>query len=218
MNGNPKLGRSVAAWLKFGYYEIASLIAVSVMFWLCSLPLFTIGAALLAVFELLEEIYRGTAPSSERGRMRYFGRRVRANVVRGLPISVVTIFAFANTSLYFAIGWSGRAHYYVLGGLVGLYLCLFVVVSVSRTSNIMIQDQEQLRTAARSTGETWVRYTDYTIVQSILTVLVVLLSVAVLPAVVLLLPGALGLLEVICYEELSGADPRRELDRYTVSP
>lgn len=210
----PNLGRSIAVWIKIGYYEITSLITLSIVSWIAALPLVTSGAVIFALFDVIGDIYCGTAPNSERERLRRFGRSLQTNFIQGLPLSIVLIFIFINTYMYFAIGWFGRDFYYLLGGLVGFYLCLLVITFTSRLVNIVLYEGEKWRNAFRSIWRTWMKDIDYTVLQFIMSALVLLISFVFFPAVFLLLPGFLTLLELIFYEELNGENPQKRLVRY----
>lgn len=207
------LKEPVVTLLKVGYYEITSIIVLSGLFWLFVAPLFTIGAALLALFDVIEGIYENSVPRTERGRIRYFVSSFRANIRRGLPLSAIILFIFANTAWYFAIVSSGRARYYVVGGLAGIYACLLVVLFSLRVAYIAVHSDADWRTAARRAGLSWTSNGSFTALQILITTFGILASIA-FPISLLLLPSGLALLELVFYLETTGTDPRTVLARY----
>lgn len=208
------LKRPLVALTKVGYHEIVSVVTLSVVFWLASLPLITVGAALIALFDVVGSVYHDGAPRGERERLAEFGRSLRRNLVRGLPLTVPILFVLANTALYLFIVVSDRGLQYAVGSLLGLYFCLFVTALSFRTANIMTRARSSWRTAVRRAVRSWTTHAHFTVLQLVLVVLAVLVSIAIPLSFLLLLPAGLALFELAFYEEIDATDPRSVLSRY----
>ena len=212
----PSIRRSVIALVKLGYYEMTSIVALSVLFWLVSLPLLSVGGAILALFDVLSSVYTGTGPTGERDRMSSYLQSVRRNVIRGLPLSGVILFVVFNTYWYFAIGLWGRATQFLLGGIFSVYVILIGIVSMLRLVNIERQTEVAPRQAIRLTATSWRQHTHFMILQSSVVGVIMGISVVFPAAVLCILPAGLTLFEVAAYEELTGTDPGTMLARYGV--
>lgn len=208
------LKRPLVVLAKVGYQEITSVIVISAVFWLLTIPVVTIGAALLALFEVMGAIYNDGTPSTEQARIKQFVRSVRRNLVKGIPLTLLVLFILVNTGWYFLIAVSERGSYLVIGGLVGIYACLLVLMFSSRVANIMISDGIDWGPAIRQAGASWRTRPHYTVLQVSIAAIAVIASIAFPIALLLLLPGGLALFELIFYDEMSGTNPRTVLARY----
>ena len=213
-NSRHSVKRPLVVLAKVGYHEITTVIAISVVFWLFTLPVVTIGATLLALLDVMGDVYHDGSPRTERGRVRRFAVSVRANLVRGLPLTVLVLFVFVNTVWYFAIVLSEPGSYYLVGGLVGVYALLVAFLFSFRLANVAVRTGADWRSAARRAGTGWLRNPHFSVLQISVATIMILVSVAFPVALLLALPGWLALFELVSYEELFGSDPRTVLARY----
>lgn len=208
------LKRPLVALLKVGYHEITSILVLSGVFWLSLIPVVTIGAALLALSDVVGGIYRKGTPRSEWDRIRRFTRSFRENLVPGLPLSVFVLFVFSNTVAYFLILLSDRAPYYLIGGLIGVYACILATMIAFRVSHIMVCREAGWRIAARRAVRSWKDHAHFTVLQLAIIAPVLVISLLLPVSILLVLPAGLSLFELVFYKELTGTDPRTALVRY----
>lgn len=212
---SPSVRRAFLVAVKFLYYEMVSVIALSALFWLVSIPVLTLGGSLLALFETVSAIYSGSGPRQEVPRIRYFLRAARRNIKRGLPLTAGLLFVPFNTYWYFQIGLSSQHdQMYLLGGIAGLYLFLIVVVFVLRTANVATRTGSELREAVELAARSFARRPYFAIFHTSAAVLAMLGGLFFLIALLFVVPASLALFEIVSYEEMTGGNPGVALKRY----
>jgi uncharacterized membrane protein YesL len=199
---------SIAAFGRIAYSDLLTLAIVSVLATLASLPLATIGAALLALVETVTVVVTGEGrggPTKERQRIRFFVESFRANLRRGLPYSLVLL-GTVLTAGYYVLGASGGSGLFLVGALLGLYAVVIVLAWLLRTASVTIRSTTDVSfvDAAREGAYLGLEYPWYTALQLITVGTILLFAFPFPPAYVLLVPGLLALLEVVAFEETAG--------------
>ncbi|MFB6188657.1 MAG: hypothetical protein ABEI57_02125, partial [Halapricum sp.] len=200
----------LSALLRIGYSDLVTLVVTSLLTTLLAIPLVTLGGALLALEDTLTTIVtaegRTSAPQSERARIGYFWDSFRANLTRGVPYSVLLVLVSFTAVWYVSIAFSTGSSAFLLGSVVGLYAVVIVTVWVLRAMSLVVRADEapRFRTAMRDGWYSLLEELSFTALQAIVAATFVLISLWLWAAIPLLLPGALVLLEIVSYEELSG--------------
>ncbi len=205
---------SIKVWLKLLYYEMASLILLSIAFWVVSAPVVTFGAAVLAMFDIVRGIYDGDEPRGERRRLRRFFSSVKVHLADGLILSLLITFVVINTAWYFSIALSGANIRFIVGGLLGLYALFLLAVFICRTVNFHVVRNVDWWTSLRSAASTWAAQPTLTVLQVTIVTIAVLVTVLIPLALVLIIPAAITLFEFVYYDELAGNNPQVVLTRY----
>ncbi|WP_117594529.1 hypothetical protein [Haloprofundus halophilus] len=209
---------AVSAFGRATYSDLVTVVALSVAASLASLPLVTLGAALLALVETMTDVVEGEAAGrrvSERARLAAFRESFRRNLRRGLPLSLLAIAVVATTYAYSTIALTVRQPAFLLGALAGLYAVVIVVVVLFRAASLVARAPEEPRTelstttALRDAAYHLLETPSFSVLQSCFAALLLGLCVSLGIAVVLLLPGWLALLEVVAFEETTGEGAER---------
>lgn len=202
------LAGSIAAFGRIAYSDLMTLVIVSVLATILSLPLITIGAALLALVETITTVVTGEGrggPTKERQRVRCFLESFRANLRYGVPYSIVLAGTLV-TAGYYALGSTSGSGLFLIGALLGLYVIVITLAWLLRTASIAIRASNSVSfiDAAREGAYLGLEYPWYTALQLVTVGGILLIVFLFPPAYVLLVPGLLALLEVITFEETAG--------------
>jgi hypothetical protein len=191
------------------YGDLVTVIATSVAFVLASLPIVTIGAALLALVETWTEVVtrRDTgAPPSERGRVRLFASSYRRHLRDGVPYSLLFVVVVGLTAVYAAFGVAQRSGVFVVAAIVGGYLVVIATVWSLRAASVQTREDHPIgvRVAFERAGLTLVDRPAFAVVLSTIAAVVLVGGAALRVTFPLLVPGILAVLEVIAFEEHLG--------------
>lgn len=199
---------SVAAFSRIAYSDLLTLAIASVLATIVSLPLVSIGAAILALVETVTVVVTGEGrggPTTERQRIRLFFESFRENLRRGLPYSVALLGTVVAAG-YYALGSTGGSGLFLIGALLGLYAIVIVLAWLLRIASVAIRssDEPSFLEAAREGAYIGLEYPWYTALQLVTVGVILLIAFPFPPAYVLLVPGLLALLEVVAFEETAG--------------
>ncbi|QRV17404.1 DUF624 domain-containing protein (plasmid) [Haloterrigena salifodinae] len=202
-----ELADSIATFVRVAYDELATVVVTSVLFVLTSLPIITVGAAIIALVETLTAVVAGDSPRREVDRARQFVRSYRCNLRAGIPFSGVLIGVVASTYLYLILA-IGQGSEFILGGLVGLYAIVVVVTLLFRAASILARLPENERPNAVEALREAVRVSlfrlSYTILHLATVGVLLVAGGSVWISLVILVPGLLAILEVIAFEDMAG--------------
>lgn len=204
MAANPSIRSAVVTATKFSYYELVSIVLLSVAFWIASAFVVTIGGALIALFETIGSIPETN--ESARDRLRSFARSVRDNFIVGLPLSALFLSTGVVTLLYFWIGLQHQEPSFVLGGLLGVYALLAALFLSLRIAHLMAVESSSFSTAAVAGVTTAGRNYSFTTVHVCFLVVLLVVVVPLPLALFLLLPGYFAVLEALMHEEIVQPD------------
>ncbi|WP_143085753.1 hypothetical protein [Halogranum rubrum] len=212
---------TLAAFGRVAYSELVTIVILSVLFTLVSLPVVTVGSALLALVRVLTDSVTGEVtgnPISERARAAAFLTATRQNVKRGLPLSGLLVVVGVVTTIYLSAASATRDAAFLLGSLAGLYALIIAVVWTLRAATLVVRAPEEQKPstwgALRNAAYHLIETPSFTVLHLVCAAVVCLLCVAVQIGVVLLLPGLLALLEVTTFEETTGEGALRLVRAY----
>lgn len=200
---------SVTAFGRVAYTDLLTIVVVSVSFTVASIPLVTIGAAIIAAVETMTAVVTGEGrggPTSERQRVGLFVASFRANLRRGVPYSTALVVVVATTSFYAVAATTRRSGLLFLGALLGFYAVVIAIAWLFRAASIAIRSGETVGfvDAVREGAYLALEYPWYAALHLITVGFVLLVSFAAPPAYALVVPGSLAVLEVIAFEETGG--------------
>lgn len=196
--------------------DAVTIVLLSLLYSIASLSIVTIGPALLALMDTFyaSVTHTGTgggAPDTAAGRASHFVESIWTYLWPGLPYTAAVIFTVIWTYFYmqFAI-WGGTIPLMLIG-VVGLYVVVIGIVLLFRAANIVVREDAEdrpgffggLRLAWRSLTSNVAYAAIHAVTAIVLTIVPILVLTPL--AVVVVLPGLLALLELLNYEELSGA-------------
>jgi|GEM_PF-1173422 hypothetical protein len=200
---------SITAVSRVIFSDLLTIVWVSMLFALLSLPLLTLGAAMLAAVETLTTVITGEGrggPTTERERIRVFLGSFRGHLSHGVPYSVVTVVVVATMVFYVLTASADETGLLFLGALMGLYAIVICFAWLLRAGSITIRSTEPVGfvDAAREAAYQAFSYPWYAAIQLITVGVILLVAFVVPPAYVLLVPGLLVVLEVVTFEETEG--------------
>lgn len=202
-------GAVLRAAARVVYGDLVTIVATSLAFVLASLPVVTLGAALLALVDTWTAIVtaRDTgAPVTERGRLRLFARSFRRNLRAGVPYSLVLVVVTGLTVVYAVVGVARRSGLFVLAAVVGGYIVIGVTLWCLRAASIQVRAEPALpfRTTVAQAGVMLADRPYFAVLVATLVAVLVVLGALVRVAVPLLVPAVLAVVEVVAFEELAG--------------
>lgn len=204
MDRIPNLTGSLVTAAKFAYRQIVLLVLLSIAFWLVSAFVVTIGAAMIALFRTIRRVPEESR--SDVGFLKAYFREVRHSLRPGLLLSVIAVAVPLATLLHFGIALAERSGYFLLAGLLGIYITLVMLVFTFRVANVLSFDLEQGTLSAASRAIDASRaYPYFFVLQSCLFVGLLALSIVLPPFILLLFPGVAAVVEILLYEEASDA-------------
>jgi hypothetical protein len=191
------------------YGDLVTVIATSVAFVLASLPVVTLGAAVLALVDTWTEVVtrRDTgAPPSERGRLRVFVDAYRRHLRAGVPYSVLFVVVVALTAVYATFGVARQSGVFVLAAIVGAYVVVVATVWSLRAASFQTREEPPIptRMAFERAGLSLVDRPAFAVVLSTVAAVVLVGGAALRVTFPLLVPGVLAVLEVVAFEEHVG--------------
>ncbi|HET7325384.1 MAG TPA: hypothetical protein VFJ06_13740 [Halococcus sp.] len=210
-DGQIQLGTVVRAVGRVCYTEALTVGWSSVLFVLASIPLFTIGASLLALVETWISIITAESRGeviSERERVRLFTDTWRANLVAGVPYSLSLLVIVAGSFVYRILGSTTGSALVLLWTLVSLYVVVIVLGWEFRAASIRMRSAESARPDFREAmgraAYSLVEEPGYTVLHLAWFGGVLILSSIVPPAFVVLGPAVFAVSETVGFEELFG--------------
>lgn len=199
----------VSAFARGAYEDAATIVTVSLGAVLGSIPLVTAGVAVIAavdVFTDTTEIRLNGEKISERERLRRFVAAYRRHLYPGLVLSVPLLGPPIATAVYLRSALATGNAVMLVGAALGIYAVVVGVVWTFRAASLIARGDDVSGTAAlRDAGYHLLEAPSFGVIHSLLVA--VLLGVAVIVPIVvpILLGGLLALLEVVAFEERSGA-------------
>ncbi|QGA84390.1 hypothetical protein [Halomicrobium sp. LC1Hm] len=205
----PSPTTTVTTTVRVLYAEVVTVVVTSLLAALASLPLLTVGPAVLAAVEVLTTVVtrRDTgAPPSERERARLFVRSLRRNLRTGLPFSLLILAVSGVTAFYYVVGTSQERGDLLLLSLVGAYGVVGVLALTLRVGSYRARTSPVPAAvdALRMAGGSLTASLSYTVLWLVaLATLLFLASVVPLLAPVLVF-GVAGVGEVVSFEAVAG--------------
>lgn len=180
------LDAPIWAWLT----ELADIMLVSIYWWICSLPIVTIGASTTSLFYVLGKKVRKESVYVTRDYFKSF----KDNFKQSIPLSIILIIAWISSLLYCLLVWENSGN--PATGLMKIILPL-AIVFIFETIHISLY---ACAVFSRFTMKTYgIFTTSFVLVhRHLLTTIIhtVILCVAVLllmraPFLILIMPGAI---------------------------
>ena len=205
----PSPTTTVLTWGRVLYTEILTVTVVSLLATSVSLPLVTVGPAILASVEVLTTVVtrRDTgAPPSERARARLFVHAFKRNSRAGLPFSLLLVSVGGVTAFYYVTGEARQQGELLLLALIGMYVLLCVLALAYRVGSFRARTSPPPSTfdSFRLAGSSFTSYLSYTVLW--LVSVAGLLAAATISTILfpLTLFGVLVIGEVVSFEEVAG--------------
>lgn len=204
----PSPTTAVTTAVRVLYAELVTVVVTSLLATLASLPLVTVGPAILAAVDVLTTVVtrRDTgAPPTERERARLFARSFRRNVRAGLPFSLLLVAVGGVTAFYYVVGATRERGGLLLLALVGGYGLVCALALTYRVGSVRARVSPPPSTvdALRMAGRSFTAYTSYTVLW-LCAVAALLLSASVVPVTSPALFGVLAVGEVVTFEAVTG--------------
>lgn len=200
---------TVAAFSRAAYSDLVTVVVVSLLFWIGSLPIVTLGASLVAATETMRAVVDAQLDGrgfGERSRVAHFRAAYRANLRRGVLVSLVLVGIAAVTTWYAVVGTVQQRGVFLVAALVGLYGFTVVTLLSFHAADLRVAGGGlSLRDAFSVALQRAVAHPSFTVLETMFAVLVTVICVALGLTVVLVLPGFLALLTVVAGEETDGA-------------
>ncbi len=208
---------TIKPWLRLLYDQIVIVSIVSLFGTLLLFPVFTIGPVILAAIVTLHrsiEQQGGEKSLNDRELARMFVRSILTYFRRGLLFSVLIILSLLVLGVYLLLAFESDAAVFWVGVAFGFYTLLAVILLTFRAGHMLARSDGELTTvdaivegvvvARRAPGYSGMHYLFAGFVIMILTALPIF-------GMVLLL-GAVSLLEIAVYESIQneGVDPLLE--------
>lgn len=191
------------------YAELVTVVLTSLLVALASLPLVTVGPAILAGVEVLTTVVtrRDTgAPPTERGRFRLFVDAVRRNLGAGLPFSLLLLSVGGLTTFYYVVGTTRGDGGLLLLALLGAYGVVGAFALTLRAGSFRARTSPppSVFSAVRMAGQSFTEHLSYTVLWFVALAGLLGVASAVPVTIVVLLPGVLAVLEVVAFEAVVG--------------
>lgn len=205
------LGAVIRAFIRAVYTEAVTVLTTSLLFILCSLPLITAGAAVIALVEVWTEVVLTEVHGRqihERERVSLFLRTWRKNLWAGIPYSVVLFFSLAGLVIYRRLSVVTGDILFLLWTLIGLYVVMIVTVWVLRAASIRVRSEATalpgfIETIERA-GYSLLERPSFTVLTIASAGSICFLGILSPPVFIVLGPGVLAAGEVVGFEELFG--------------
>lgn len=209
MSAGVRPGTVATAVARVVYTDLLTVVVTSLLFVVASLPVVSLGAALLALVETWTVVITqrdSGAPPSERGRTRLFVAAFRRHLVAGLPYSLLLSAVAGLTALYYAVGIARGSSVFLLATLAGLYAVVIVTVWSLRAASFRVRADPPLgvRRAIGRAGRTFVDHLSFSVLVAAGVGAVLLAATAARIVIALVLPGALAIIEIVAFEEIAG--------------
>ncbi|MFC6974428.1 DUF624 domain-containing protein [Halomicroarcula sp. GCM10025709] len=220
MTDRPRLDPTgtLAAFGRVAYSDLTSVVVLSLVFSVAALPIVTVGPAILALVAAQTAGVTGEAAGgkiTERDRLSRFKTtfvdQFRLGFVLGLPLLAVAV----STGWYASLAIANQSGTLLIGTIVGLYATVVTLVGVFRAASLVVRTGATVpKQALWDSGLLLVETPSFTVLHVLFAALLLLLCSGLGVAVVVLLPGLLGVLEVVTYEETTGDGALRVVRAY----
>ena len=202
-------GTVLRAVARVVYADLVTVILTSVAFVLASLPVVTLGAAVLALVDTWTTVVtrRDTgAPPSERGRMRVFAASFRRHLRGGLPYGLLLLAVVGLTAVYATLGITRQSGLFVVAAVVGVYLVVVATAWSLRAASFQTRSDPAIgaREAFERAGLSLADEPAFAVLLSALAGTVLVAGAALRVTLPLLVPAILAVVEVVAFEELAG--------------
>ncbi|MBX0325150.1 hypothetical protein EGH21_19160 [Halomicroarcula sp. F13] len=209
---------TLAAFGRAAYSDLTSVVALSLVFSLATLPLVTLGPAVVALVAAQTEGVTGRAAGgkvTERDRLRVFRTTFREQFRRGLPLGVFVLAVAVTTIAYAGLAVANRSGPLLVGAILGGYALSAALVTVLRAATLLVREgAPSARQALWDAGRHLLSTPSFSVLHALFASLLVVLCLGLGIAAVLLLPGLLAVLEVVAYEETAGDGALRVVRAY----
>jgi len=194
--------------------DAVTIFVLSILYFLASMSIITIGPALLALMDAFYSSVShtgtgGGAPASARGRASQFVSSIWTYLRAGLPYTVAILVAVYALYTYTALAFSGGTTRALVFGVVGMYAVILVFVLLFRAADIVVRADENERpgffTAMRKAWGSLGSNVAFAATHVVTAIAVTIASLIFIVTAFCFLPGLLALLELLNYEELDGA-------------
>jgi hypothetical protein len=205
----PSPTTTVTTTVRVLYAEVVTVVVTSLLATLASVPLLTVGPAVLASVEVLTTVVtrRDTgAPPSERERARLFARAFRRNLRTGLPFSLLLLAVGGLTAFYYVVGTAQERGDLLLLALVGAYGVVGALALTFRVGSYVARTSPSPSAVAalRMAGASFTEYLSYTVLWFVAIASLLLLASAVPVLAPVLLFGVVAVGEVVAFEAVAG--------------
>lgn len=198
---------ALSAFGRVAYGDALSVATLSLCFVVASLPVVTLGPATLALVDVVTTAVTDETAgrkTTEAERVRLFFARLRDRFVSGLPLTAVFVGSAVAEAAYLSLALSTGRGLFLVGGALGAYALLLVVVVGLRTASLLARGAPSPFVAARDAAFHLAETPSFTVLYAFLVGVLAVVCAAVGVAVPLVLPGLLAVLEVVAFEEQSG--------------
>lgn len=208
--GEESLKASVAAFARVAYSDLATVVLVSLSVTVVSVPVVSLGAAVLAATETMTAVVTGEGrggPIHERDRLTLFVDSFRDNLRRGLPFTAVLLAVVGTATAYARIASVTRIGTFYLGALAGVYAVVIAVAWCFRAASVIVRapdDPPGFLAAMRDGAYLFLDAPAYAALHVLAAGVVTFAAIWSNVGVAVLLPGLLALLEVVSFEEVAG--------------
>jgi len=194
--------------------DAVTIFVLSLLYFVASLSIVTIGPALLALMDAFYSSVShtgtgGGAPASTRGRASQFVSSIWTYLWAGLPYTVAVIVAVYSLYTYSVLALSGGTTQALIFGVVGMYTVVLVFVLLFRAADIVVRADENERpgffSALRKAWGSLGSNVAFAATHIVTAIAVTIASLIFIVTAICFLPGLLALLELLNYEELDGA-------------
>ncbi|POG54255.1 hypothetical protein [Haloferax marisrubri] len=209
---------TVSAFGRAAYSDLVTVIVVSLLFWIGSLPILTLGASLAAATETMRAVVDARLDGrgfNERSRIAQFSTSYRGNLQRGIPVSLALVGVAGVTMWYAIVGTAQQRGVFLVAALIGFYgFTIVTLLSFHAADFRTVEARLSLRDAFSVASQRALAYPSFTVLESTFAVLITILCVALGLTVVLVLPGLIALLTVVAGEETEGASAAAVVKAY----
>jgi hypothetical protein len=194
--------------------DAVTIFVLSVLYFVASMSIVTIGPALLALMDAFYSSVShtgtgGGAPASTRGRASRFVSSIWTYLWAGLPYTVAVLVAAYALYTYSVLALTGGTAQTLVFGVVGMYSVVLVFVLLFRAADIVVRADEDKRpgffSAIRKAWGSLGSNVAFAATHVVTAIAVTIASLVFVITAVCFLPGLLALLELLNYEELDGA-------------
>ncbi|MFC6907230.1 hypothetical protein [Halalkalicoccus tibetensis] len=206
--------------LSYVYDDLVTIITISVLFFILSIPVFTIGSSMIAAHKVINDVHDGRR-ISEMGRMKVMIRTFSQNLLRGLPISILLLLLFFMELMYIQITLVTGSSTFLVLSVVGLYIIILTLPALIRSSNIMSQSGSSTFIGSVLHSLLTITSDKKGYVKHVGKMSLIVAICSLIPILgVILLPGILSVMEVKSYETVvtnrDVASPKKSMTQHEI--
>ncbi|RKD86256.1 hypothetical protein [Halopiger aswanensis] len=196
-------------WARVLYAEFLTVIVICLLAIVASLPLVTVGSAILASVDVLTTVItrRDTgAPPSERARARLFVEAFKRNLQAGMPFSFLLIAVGGVTAFYYVVGGARQQGGLLLLALLGMYGVICILALAYRVGSFRARTSSPPSTVdtLRMAGRSFATPLSYTVLWLVSIAGLLAIATVSLILIPLTMFGVLAVGEVVAFEEVVG--------------